>query len=81
MKQVLNNFERIGPRAAWTGPVARGDHAVVGQHMRALGKYPAEFAEAYAALARLGARVLGENPRKALREVDRTLKSFEGGKK
>ncbi|HWF37861.1 MAG TPA: Rossmann-like and DUF2520 domain-containing protein [Candidatus Acidoferrales bacterium] len=81
MKQVLNNFESIGPRAAWTGPVARGDHAVVGQHMRALGKYPPEFSETYAVLARLGARTLSRNSRKVLREVERALKSSEGGKK
>ncbi len=81
MRQMLDNFERIGPRAAWTGPVARGDYAVVGKHMRALRKYAAEFAEAYAALARLGARTLSRNPRKVLREVDRALKSSEGGKR
>ena len=80
IKQMLDNFERIGPRAAWTGPVARGDYSVVAKHMRALKKYPPEFAEAYAALARLGARTLGENPRKALRDVDRALKKFRGGK-
>ena len=80
IKQMLDNFERIGPRAAWTGPVARGDYAVVAKHMRALKKYPQEFAEAYAALARLGARTLSGDPRKALREVDKALKNFRGGK-
>ena len=28
-RQVLENFERLGPRAAWTGPLARGDYGVV----------------------------------------------------
>jgi predicted short-subunit dehydrogenase-like oxidoreductase (DUF2520 family) len=81
MRQMLDNFESVGARAAWTGPLARGDYAVVEKHMRALKKYPPEFAEAYAALARLGARTLSRNSRKVLREVDRALKSFEGGKK
>lgn len=80
IKQMLDNFERIGPRAAWTGPVARGDYTVVAKHMRALKKYPPEFAKAYAALARLGAQTLSEDPVKALREVDRALKNFKGGK-
>jgi predicted short-subunit dehydrogenase-like oxidoreductase (DUF2520 family) len=81
MRQMLDNFESVGARAAWTGPVARGDYAVLAKHMRALKKYPPEFAEAYAALARLGARVLSQNPRKALRDIDPALKSFGGGKK
>ena len=81
MKQMLDNFERIGPRAAWTGPVARGDYAVVAKHMRALKQYSPEFAETYAALARLGARTLSRDPRKALREVDRALRNFRGGKR
>ena len=54
MRQMLDNFERLGPRAAWTGPVARGDYAVVAKHMRALRKYPPNSRQSYAALARLG---------------------------
>jgi len=27
-RQVLENFERLGPRAAWTGPLARRDYGV-----------------------------------------------------
>ena len=39
IRQVLDNFERHGPRASWTGPVARGDYAVVARHMKALRRY------------------------------------------
>jgi len=78
IRQALENFERIGPRAAWTGPVARGDYATVARHLRALRKYPSEFAEAYVALARLGARVLAGNPGAKLREVDRALNHKKG---
>src|SRR4029077_14313799 len=28
-RQVLENYERLGPRAAWTGPLSRGDYGVV----------------------------------------------------
>jgi predicted short-subunit dehydrogenase-like oxidoreductase (DUF2520 family) len=32
-QQVLQNYERLGPRAAWTGPLARGDHEVIAKHL------------------------------------------------
>jgi len=80
IKQMLDNFEKIGPRAAWTGPVARGDYAVIAKHMRALKKYPAEFAQAYAALARLGARTLAPEANRKLRELNRASGNFRGGK-
>ena len=35
-RQVLENFERLGPRAAWTGPLARGDRGVVAAHLAAM---------------------------------------------
>jgi predicted short-subunit dehydrogenase-like oxidoreductase (DUF2520 family) len=35
-RQVLENFERLGPRAAWTGPLSRGDFNVVRAHSDAL---------------------------------------------
>jgi predicted short-subunit dehydrogenase-like oxidoreductase (DUF2520 family) len=74
IRQMLENFERVGPRASWTGPVARGDYSVVARHMRALRKHPEEFAAAYGALARLGARVLAEKPGEKLRLLNRVLK-------
>jgi predicted short-subunit dehydrogenase-like oxidoreductase (DUF2520 family) len=70
-RQVLDNFERIGPRAAWTGPLARRDFSVVASHLNALRKSPAEFRGAYEQLNRLAARVLSQNPEQALAELDR----------
>jgi predicted short-subunit dehydrogenase-like oxidoreductase (DUF2520 family) len=35
-RQVLDNFERLGPHAAWTGPLSRGDFNVVRAHSDAL---------------------------------------------
>jgi predicted short-subunit dehydrogenase-like oxidoreductase (DUF2520 family) len=61
-RQVLDNFERVGPRAAWTGPLARGDFAVIAAHERALRDFPAEYRLAYEQLNRLAARVLSQNP-------------------
>lgn len=60
-RQVLENFERLGPRAAWTGPLSRGDYEVVAAHTNALKDLPAEFAEAYEAVNRLAALILARD--------------------
>lgn len=57
-RQTLANFERFGPRQAWTGPLSRGDFGVVKRHLAALRPFPREFREAYEALSWLGLRVL-----------------------
>jgi len=61
-RQVLENFERLGPRTAWTGPLSRGDYKIVRAHLNALQNSPREFAPAYATLNRLAARVLSQDP-------------------
>jgi predicted short-subunit dehydrogenase-like oxidoreductase (DUF2520 family) len=60
-RQVLENFERLGPRAAWTGPLSRGDYAVVAAHTEAMKDVPAEFRQAYEAVNRLAAVVLAQD--------------------
>ncbi len=60
-RQVLQNFERLGPRAAWTGPLSRNDYKVVRAHLDALQETPAEFSQAYEVLNRLAARVLAQD--------------------
>ena len=49
-RQVLENFERLGPRAAWTGPLARGDYDVVAVHLAAMQSLAPGISQAYAAL-------------------------------
>lgn len=71
--QILDNIERIGPRAAWTGPLSRGDYGIVARHAKALRGYPREFRGSYAALALLAARVLSKNPTAALKKSKRAL--------
>lgn len=73
-RQMLENFERHGARAAWTGPIARGDFAIVAKHAKALRRFPREFAQSYAALALLGARVLAKNPPAGISNLKRALK-------
>lgn len=60
-RQVLGNFEKLGAKAAWTGPLARRDFEVVRAHREALRELPEEFGGAYDALNRLAGRVLAEN--------------------
>jgi predicted short-subunit dehydrogenase-like oxidoreductase (DUF2520 family) len=59
-RQVLDNFERLGPSAAWTGPLARGDFGVVATHMSAMQRLPPELLRAYTALNDLALLVLSE---------------------
>jgi len=66
-RQTLDNLERIGPRASWTGPLTRGDFQTVQRHVEALSEFPPEYAEAYSALLRLTVAVLSDDP-KTLRE-------------
>jgi predicted short-subunit dehydrogenase-like oxidoreductase (DUF2520 family) len=68
-RQVLENMERLGPRAAWTGPLSRGDYKVVKAHLAALRESPPEFADAYEALNRLAARVLAKDAAVMLAEL------------
>jgi predicted short-subunit dehydrogenase-like oxidoreductase (DUF2520 family) len=70
-RQVLENFQRLGPRAAWTGPLSRKDFKVVEAHLHALRESPDEFAFAYEALNRLAARVLSQDPAGMLLELDK----------
>ena len=85
-RQVLQNCERLGPRAAWTGPLARGDYEVVAAHVNALQQYSPEYKEAYEALNRLAERVLTRDPGQAsattgkISEDKKTKTKATGGK-
>jgi len=70
-RQVLDNFETLGSRAAWTGPLSRGDFNVVKAHLEALADWPAEFAQAYDAVNRLASRVLSPDVSAMLGELDK----------
>ena len=73
-RQMLDNFEALGPQRAWTGPISRGDYAIVAAHMKSLRNYPREFASAYAALAFLGGRVLAKDSAVTIGRLRRALK-------
>ena len=73
-RQIVQNYERFGPAAAWTGPAARGDFGTIAAHARALRNFPREYQEAYATIHRLSARVLARDPEKMLAQLDRAFR-------
>ena len=73
IRQMLDNYERLGPHGAWTGPLSRGDYAVVKKHVEALRAYPREFGDTYRALALLSARVLSNRPGATRKNLARAL--------
>jgi predicted short-subunit dehydrogenase-like oxidoreductase (DUF2520 family) len=70
-RQVLENMEHLGPRAAWTGPLSRGDFRVLEAHLEALQDWPEEFAQAHEVLNRLAARVLSQDATGVLAELEK----------
>jgi predicted short-subunit dehydrogenase-like oxidoreductase (DUF2520 family) len=76
-RQTLANYERVGPRAAWTGPLSRGDFGVVGRHLEALRSFPKEYREAYAALSRLAVSVLANGSRAKKLALERILATIK----
>jgi predicted short-subunit dehydrogenase-like oxidoreductase (DUF2520 family) len=73
IRQMLDNYELLGPQAAWTGPLSRGDYATISKHAKALRRSPREFQDAYRALALLSARVLSKKPAATMNKVARAL--------
>jgi predicted short-subunit dehydrogenase-like oxidoreductase (DUF2520 family) len=71
-RQVLENFERLGPRTAWTGPLSRGDYKVVRAHLDVLRESPMEFAQAYEALSCLAARLFAQDTAGMLAELEKS---------
>jgi predicted short-subunit dehydrogenase-like oxidoreductase (DUF2520 family) len=80
-RQTLDNFESVGPLAAWTGPMSRGDFATIERHVKALGDFEPEFLEAYRTLSRLNATVLAAQPGALLKQLDRIFGAAPAPKK
>ena len=72
-RQTLANYERVGARGAWTGPLSRGDFVVIERHLEALRRFPREYREAYNALSRLGVKVLADRSGSKKRQLERVL--------
>jgi predicted short-subunit dehydrogenase-like oxidoreductase (DUF2520 family) len=73
IRQMLDNFERHGPRVAWTGPLSRGDFNTIAAHAAALRRFPHEFLDAYVALSKLAIRLFSREPRRQRIRLARAL--------
>jgi predicted short-subunit dehydrogenase-like oxidoreductase (DUF2520 family) len=69
VQQTLQNYVRLGPMKAFTGPFVRGDAGTVGMHLAALAKMPAA-SNVYAGLAQAALELL---PSKDQKEMSRLL--------
>jgi predicted short-subunit dehydrogenase-like oxidoreductase (DUF2520 family) len=70
-RQTLDNFESVGPLAAWTGPLARGDFSTIELHAKALAESKPEYLEAYKILSLLTAEELAAKPGAVLKQLER----------
>jgi predicted short-subunit dehydrogenase-like oxidoreductase (DUF2520 family) len=57
LRQTLENYARLGPAESFSGPIARGDVAIVAKHLEVLRGIP-ETRDIYTALARSALRDL-----------------------
>ena len=75
MEGALTNARRVGPRAALTGPVVRGDTVTVAAHLEALKERP-DTASLYRALTQAILLLAGEEGRE---EISDMLNGHRGG--
>jgi predicted short-subunit dehydrogenase-like oxidoreductase (DUF2520 family) len=68
VEQTLANYRKLGPAGAFSGPLVRGDVAVIRKHLRVLAKIPAATG-VYVALAQAAWHYLPVRNRKALQVV------------
>ena len=76
VRETLDNLFKLGTVKAITGPVARGDHAVVARQLAALGEFDPRIAEVYRALGIVAlelARAQGGAGEEALAVLQRVL--------
>ncbi len=80
-RQTLDNFERVGPLAAWTGPLSRGDFSTIERHVKSLADFEPEYLDTYMTLSRLTAKVLAAQPGAMLKQLDRIFGAAAVSKK
>ncbi len=73
--KTVNNIELLGPEAALTGPVSRGDSGVIARHIEEMGKKCPEFIDVYKILGKTALEIavkngsVGEDNERRLREL------------
>jgi predicted short-subunit dehydrogenase-like oxidoreductase (DUF2520 family) len=65
IEQTLQNYARVGPEKAFTGPFVRGDSETIEVHLKALARIPAAR-NAYVALAKAAIQYLPSQNRRRL---------------
>jgi predicted short-subunit dehydrogenase-like oxidoreductase (DUF2520 family) len=68
LRQTLANYAKLGPAGAFSGPIVRGDAAVVQRHLRELKNIPGAR-EVYVALARTALLYLPARNRMELKKI------------
>jgi predicted short-subunit dehydrogenase-like oxidoreductase (DUF2520 family) len=68
VRQTVANYGKLGPAAAFSGPLVRGDSATLSKHLRILRNWPGPR-DVYLALARLAVKTLPTRNRKMLERV------------
>jgi predicted short-subunit dehydrogenase-like oxidoreductase (DUF2520 family) len=68
LKQTIENYRRLGPAGAFSGPLVRGDAEIVRKHLQVLGHIPGAK-EIYLALARTAVKHLPVQQRRKLESV------------
>jgi predicted short-subunit dehydrogenase-like oxidoreductase (DUF2520 family) len=81
VRQTLDNFESVGPLAAWTGPLSRGDFSTIERHAKALADFEPAYLEAYKTLSRLTAEVLAAQPGAMMKQLERIFGTAAVSKK
>jgi predicted short-subunit dehydrogenase-like oxidoreductase (DUF2520 family) len=68
LRQTIENYSRLGPAGAFSGPLVRGDVAVVRKHLQVLRKFP-EARDVYVTLAKSALRHLPVHRRARIEET------------
>jgi predicted short-subunit dehydrogenase-like oxidoreductase (DUF2520 family) len=68
VRQTLSNYEKFGPAGALSGPLVRGDAAVVREHLRILQKSPVAR-DVYVALAQSALQAISVRNKKELEKL------------
>jgi predicted short-subunit dehydrogenase-like oxidoreductase (DUF2520 family) len=68
VRQTISNYEKLGPAGAFSGPLVRGDAAVVHEHLRILQKVPVAR-DVYVSLARAALQAIPVRNKKELEKL------------
>jgi predicted short-subunit dehydrogenase-like oxidoreductase (DUF2520 family) len=68
IRQTLQNYWALGPERSFSGPIIRGDSAVVAKHLAIMRRHP-EMRDVYIALARIALGSLPVSEKKRLKRL------------